>query len=132
MSAKWKEQALGVLPELAAEIEESDSPYQMWFSIHRAFEDAYAGSRNESLIRRIYDYADWCCQQPPGKPAADDLGTCVAVCFYEHIPELPAALNDMPRWFTKTDVITMKEILSYHVGEKGYQEILKVYDKKKR
>jgi len=130
MSAKWKEQALRVLPELAAEIEEADSPYQMWFSIHRAFEGAYAGSRNESLIGRIYDYANWCCQQSPGKTAADDLGTCVAVCFYEHIPELPAALNDMPRWFTKTDVISMKEILSYHVGEKGFQEILKAYDEK--
>ena len=132
MSAKWKEQALQVLPELKEEIEDAENPYRMWISIQDAFEDAYAESKNESLIRRIYGYADWCRQQPSGKTAADDLGTCVAVCFYEHIPELPAALNDMPRWFAKTDVITMKEILSYHVGEKGYQKILQAYDKKKR
>jgi len=71
MSANWKEQALRALPELTTEIEEAENPYQMWPSIREAFEDAYAGSRNESPIRRIYDYADWCCQQPSGKPAAD-------------------------------------------------------------
>ncbi len=108
MSANWKEHALQALPELTAEIEEAESSYQMWGSILDAFGDAYAESRNESLIRRIYDYADWCCQQPPGETAADDLGTCVAVCFFEHIPEIPAALNDMPRWFPKADVIAMK------------------------
>ena len=52
MSAKWKEQALQVLPELTAEIEGAESLYQMWISIRDAFEDAYDESRNESLIRK--------------------------------------------------------------------------------
>jgi hypothetical protein len=129
---KWKEQALQVLPELKEEIEEAENPYSMWISIRLAFDNAYGKQRNESLIRRIYGYAKWCYQQPRGETAEDDLLTCVAVCFYEHIPENPAALSDMPRWFTKEDVIGMREILSYHVGEKGFQEMLRAFKKKSR
>jgi len=52
-----------------------------------------------------------------------------ATCFYEHIPETLEALKDMPRWFSDSDVLTMKEIFSYMVGEEGYQRILLACDK---
>ena len=71
--------------------------------------------------------ASWCSEQPRGGSAADDLLTCVAVCFYEDIPDNPAALADMPRWFTEEEVIDMKEIFSYQIGEKGFQLILNAF-----
>jgi hypothetical protein len=41
-----------------------------------------------ALFKRILEYADWSLDQPAGKTANDDLGTCVYCCFIEHIPEI--------------------------------------------
>lgn len=109
-----------------------NSPYDLWLVLTEAFKEAYKAPRNEDLVSRIYCHADWCCSQPGGATAEDDLGSCVCVCFYEHIPELPEALVDMPRWFAQSDVLTMKEISSYHVGEEGFQRILLAYQRAER
>ena len=101
----------------------------LWSQLRDLFDLAYGPPRNEDLIKRIYDYADWCCQQPSGTTAEDDLATCVAVSFYEHIPECQEALQDMPRWFTLDDVRAMRDTFSYMVGEEGYQRILQAYSR---
>lgn len=76
---------------------QADTPYLLWFELREAFERVYEESpRGELLIRRIYQYSDWCCSQPRGKTAEDNPLTCVAVCFYEHIPTHTAAREDMP------------------------------------
>ena len=126
---EWGREAFNRFPELIDRFDSVDSPYLLWIEIRLAFEDAYKEPRNEDLISRIYAYADWCCAQPEGTTAEDDLGTCVAVCFYEHIPESPEALADMPRWFKLSDVHLMKEIFSYMVGEEGFQRILLAYQR---
>lgn len=129
----WKAEAYRRFPELHVQFSDADTPYLLWFELRDAFHDAYSRlPLNEGLIKQIYDYADWCCSQPRGDTAEDDLLTCVAVAFYEHIPESPAAVADMPRWFTLEDVGAMKEVLSYHVGFDGYKEILDAYARKKR
>jgi hypothetical protein len=133
LSDTWKTEAFSRFPELREQFEfaECDTPYSLWSELCDAFDAAYEPPRDESMIKRVYDYADWCCQQPRGQTAEDDLLTCVAVSFYEHIPESPAALADMPRWFTLDDVRTMKETFSYMVGEDGFQKILDVYSQRK-
>jgi hypothetical protein len=124
---EWGKEALNRFPELLDRFDQVDSPYLLWFELTEAFKEAYKTPRNEDLIARIYAYADWCCSQPEGNTAEDDLGTCVCACFYEHIPEFPEALEDMPRWFSRPDVLTMKTIFSNMVGEEGYQKILSVF-----
>ena len=84
---RWREKANEMFPELALSFERVDSPYDLWVELWLAFEDAYDKTPpDESLIRRIYRYSDWCCEQPRGTTAADDLFTCVCVSFYELIP----------------------------------------------
>jgi hypothetical protein len=34
----------------------------------------------------------------------------------------------MPRWFSRSDVLMMKETFSYMVGEEGFQRILSAYE----
>src|SRR4051812_24225798 len=98
---RWRKIASKMFPELADVISEAETPYILWLWLRLAFEKAYEASpRDESLIARAYAYADWCARSPRGKMASDDLLTCVAVCFWEHIPEYPAVSADMPRWFT--------------------------------
>ena len=123
MNTDWRDEALRRFDQFAASIAEADTPYRVWIDLNAAFETAYA-ERNETLVRAIYDYAGWCCRQPPAATANEDLGACVACCLFEHIPLIPEALHDMPRWWKLEDVVTMKEIFSYHAGPGGYAQIL--------
>jgi predicted protein tyrosine phosphatase len=119
----WLSEALRRFPQLGERLTEADTPYMVWIELRHVFEDAYK-SGDEALIGGIYQYAAWCCRQLAGKTAEDDLRTCVAACFFEHIPEHPKALHDMPRWWTIENVVLMKQIFSYHAGEDGYAKIL--------
>src|SRR5215467_8994756 len=132
---EWGREAFERFPELIDQFDNVESPMLLWIELAYAFDKAYKEPRNEDLISRIYAYADWCCEQPEGATAENDLATAVVVCFYEHIPECPEALADMPRWFKLSDVQLMKETFSYMVGEEGFQRILLAYqhyEKRKR
>ena len=106
---RWREKAREMFPELTsrldAALESVDSPYTLWYELREAFEAAYDTTPpDESLIRRIYQYSDWCCGQPRTDTAQDDLLTCVSVCFYEYIPLHAKARADMPRWWQPEDL----------------------------
>lgn len=120
----WKQKAEEMFPELASRFEEADTPYLLWFELREAFERAYAQSpRDESLIRRIYQYSYWCVGQPEGQTAEDDLATCVAVCFYEHIPQHSAAREDMPRWWKPEDLAGERNIFSYRLSLEQFADL---------
>lgn len=125
----WGREAFNRFPELIDRFDNADDPYLLWFELTEAFKNAYKAPRDEDLIARIYAFADWCCSQPEGATAGDDLGTCVCVCFYEHIPQSAEAVEDMPRWFSRSDVLAMKDTFSYLVGEEGFQRILLAYER---
>jgi hypothetical protein len=123
----WREEAERLLPELAENAREAETPYLLWFDIREGFENAYEQTpRNESLIRRVYHFASWCDTQPQGQTADDDLTTCVAVCFYEHIPQHPEARMDMPRWFSLRVFEGMEHVFRYHLSD-GEFRILRRY-----
>jgi hypothetical protein len=124
MNAEWRSEALSRFPELRERADGLDTPYMVWIELQTLFERAYQEPRNEDLIERIYDYSAWCVDQPGGKTATDDLGTCVCVCFYEHIPTCEEAVKDMPRWWSREDVVGMERIFSYLVGDEGYARVL--------
>ena len=130
LSSLWREEADKRFPELSVLFRENecDTPYLLWFELRDQFHKPYEAPINRDLINRIYRYADWCCEQPQGETAEDDLATCVAVSFYEHIPESERAIEDMPTWFTLKDVIAMKDIFSYVVGEDGFARIVEKYN----
>jgi hypothetical protein len=114
----WRETAFELLPELRDKISdpEIDSPYSLWSELRDAFTRAYdASPRDQSLIGRIYRYADWCASAPRGEGASDDLLTCVCVCFYEHISQNPSAREDMPRWISYDDFVASEAIFQYHL-----------------
>lgn len=114
----------GHRPEL---FEFVDSSYSMWTNLRDALVEAYKDPWDEPTIRTIYEFAEWCCNQPRGEAAKDDLSTCVCVCFYEHIPQSEQAMKDMPRWFTLDEVREMEQVFSYQVGNEGFQKILQCY-----
>ena len=127
-SVEWREEAARVFPELSEELSECDSPMGFWCELNLTFERAYESPVNEDLIRRIYQFADWCLQHhEEDVDAGEHLPTCVCVAFYEHIPSYPAARADMPRWFLREDVLLMKQTFSYHTSEKDYEDLLALF-----
>ena len=123
--ARWRAEALRLLPELQKAIDSSHEIMAFWIEAQLAFQRAYERKPpDESLIARIYSYADWCTNARRGPDAGHDPSTAIAVAFFEDIPTIPAALADMPRWFTFKEVAENKPIFSYHIGEEGYQQLL--------
>ena len=128
--AKWRAEALARLPELRKKIDAADNVMALWDEVRGAFEQAYRDEPpNESLIARVYSFADWCVRAPRGSDAAHDPLTAVLVCFYEHVPEFGPARDDMPRWFTYEEVAQGKSVFAYMIGEEKYRELLKYMDK---
>ena len=123
----WREKAEQMFPELAAAVREAETPYTLWSELCDAFDSAYGPPRDESLVERIYRYADWCIDQPQGETADDDLTTCVAVSFYEHIPEHPEARADMPRWFSLEDFLGMEKLFRYHLSDAEFDALMKYF-----
>lgn len=123
--ARWRAEALSRLPELRRDITSSDNVMALWIELQLAFEKAYkADPSDESLIARIYSFADWCIQAPRNPDTEHDPSTAATVAFYEHIPTIPQAREDMPRWFRYSEVAQSRDIFSYLIGEQSYQELL--------
>ena len=119
---EWKTQAKKQFPEFTDEIGGYGTPYLLWAKLRDAFFSAYE-HRDESLIKRIYEYSDWCISQPQGLTAADDLATCVSVCFYEDIPTNRLAREDMPRWFTASDFFAMQKTFEANLSAAEFEDL---------
>jgi len=119
-----------MLPELQSEIIGSETPMSLWVEIPYYFDEAYEEPRNESLIERIYQYADWCLGQDKGETAEEHLPTCVVTCFWEHIPTCKAARDDMPRWFSFEEVMANKHFFEYLLTEEEFEELKEIYSNK--
>lgn len=117
------QKAESMFPDLVPEFDEVDNPYLLWIELRSVFEKAYERDpRDESMIERIYRYSDWCMSQPRGQTSGDDLFTCVAVCFYEHIPEHPGAREDMPRWWLAEDLVE-SGVFHYHLTDDEFRDL---------
>lgn len=126
---EWKRKALEILPEIKDDILESDNPMYLWIMVVLAFDEAYEEPRNESFIKRVYDYEEWCLEQDEGETAEEHLPTCVVTAFWEHIPTNQAAREDMPRWFSLEDVLANQHFFSYHLTDENFQDLVDSYSK---
>lgn len=131
--AKWRAEALARLPELRKKIDAAENVLALWDEIRHAFERAYLEDpRNESLIARVYSYADWCVDAPRASDAAHDPLTAVMVCFYEWIPPFKPARDDMPRWFTYDEIAESRSVFSYMIDAREFGELLRYMDRHRK
>jgi hypothetical protein len=126
--ARWRAAAIERLPELRHVIATADSVMALWIELRLSFEQAYR-ENNESLIARIYSFADWCVEAPRAFDAGRDPFTAALVGFYEHIPGIPEARKDMPRWFRSSEVSENKQVFAYLIGEQAYQDLVSYLEK---
>lgn len=133
---EWQRKALELLPEMQDEILESENPMQLWIELSLCFDEAYEEPKNESFIRRVYDYENWCLTQDAQtakrdvtERAENHLPTCVAVAFWEHIPTNKAAREDMPCWFSVEDVLASQDIFGYFLTDENFRDLIDMYSK---
>lgn len=105
-------------------IAEAENVMSLWIELHFKFEDAYRDPKDDDLIARIYSFADWCLAAPRNEDAGHDPATGVMVGFYEHIPQLKAAREDMPRWFHYDEVARSRSVFAYLIGDHAFDELL--------
>jgi S-adenosylmethionine-dependent methyltransferase len=124
----WRDMALQMFPELQDRIEDAENPYALWNDLIMPFEDAYEREPPDtSLIARVYKYARWCEDQPRAATAEDDLLTCIAVCFFEHIPKTPGARKDMPNWFSWEEFAANRRAFHYLVNDEEFAELEEIF-----
>ena len=123
--AKWRAEAIKRLPELRRVIAEAPEVMALWIDIQRAFEDAYkADPPNDSLIARIYSFADWCMDARRNADAGRDPLSAVLVAFYEDIPGFKPARDDMPRWLSYDEVAQNRQVFSYQIGDEAFDALV--------
>jgi hypothetical protein len=124
--AKWRAEALERLPELREQIESAAEIMAFWIEASLAFQRAYeCQPPDESLISRVYAFADWCKTAPRLQHPGRDPSTAVMLAFYEHIPTIAAARREMPKWFTYDEVAGNKPVFAYYIGDTEYQRLLR-------
>lgn len=126
----WRSRGAELLPELAEQISQAEEPMEAWIEISSSFQKAYREPRDEDLIRRTYEFAFWSLEHGERDPQAGrDLPTCVVVGFLEEIPIYQASREDMPRWFTRPEVLAMRETFTYlYTGE--FESLLALWDER--
>ena len=119
----WKTAALAMMPDLAEEVARADTPYLLWIDLYEAFRAAYEPPVDHALIGRVYRYAKWCLDQPRGDRFEDDINTCACLCFYQNIPLLPRARDELGRWLTPEDFSTLRMVLRFHSDDAAFERI---------
>jgi hypothetical protein len=122
--SRWRAEAISRLPEHRKLIENAEGMMALWIELCLLFERAYASPADSDLIRKIYEYARWCCNRPRVDDPGDDPLTCVCCAFFEHIPTIPAAHRDMHHWFTVSDVLESKGVFSYLIGDDDFENLV--------
>jgi hypothetical protein len=116
-STDWKSAALAIVPELAGEIAKAETPYLLWIDLYQAFREAYDPPGNDALIGQIYRYAKWCLDQPRAERYEDDIRTCVCLCFYQNVPLLRPARDELGKWLATEDFSALKFVLRFHCDD---------------
>jgi len=82
---EWYTRAIETFPEEQEAIKNIvGTPMGLWITLSQLFEAAYTEAPpNESIIRRIYQFAKWCLSQEQENDARWDLPTCVICGLYE-------------------------------------------------
>ena len=127
----WLKKAAEYLPELEDVITREQplpGPMGLWIDLYFELVKAYDVSPiNEDLIRRIYDFAGWCLNQPNTPDAATDVSSAVAVAFFEDLPSNRRIAEDLHRWMSIETFRDLENLFRYHLSDEEYQRFSKEF-----
>lgn len=131
--ALWRTQALNRFSRLKQCIESSETVMSFWGELWFEFEKAYRCKPiDEAMIMAVYRFADWCVNAPRNDDASRDPLSSTVVCFFEHILYFKPSRDDMPRWFSYSDVKQSKQVFSYMIGEAEYELLVEYMEQNQK
>ena len=130
----WRSKALTNFPELEYEITRNQGgPIGLCTDLHIALLAAYRASPiNDSLIRRIYDYAAWSFRQPETGDTETDLSNAVAVGLIESLPLDQRVSDDLYRWLSVETFEGCEGLFRRHLSEEEYRKLHSDFIRKKK
>ena len=118
-------------PEIKRHLSEGDEqlPYLYFSYVAWWIETLSPSEVSDDLIQRITSFGDWCCSQPEGKDASDDLGTILMVGLYENLGGSESGRKILSRIWQEEYVIKSEKYLKQWLGGDDYQKLLTEYKK---
>ena len=129
---EWRAKAAECFPEFREIVDEARDPICLWIDLFMCLCNAYdLTPPNDDMIRRIYDFADWCFRQPETDSVETDLSSAVVVSLIESIPLDQRVAADLHRWFSIEDIKGFESLLRYHQIKEEYDKFLLDFIRKK-
>ena len=125
----WRRVALEKIPKLRRLIEAAPNVMALWIELQLklAHGDLYQSSLDEKVIAGIFNYASWCLN----KSHNWDTKPAVVCAFYEHLPKMKEAREDLPNHMSMEDFLKLKEDFRYLLSEKEHEEFVKEFLRRK-
>lgn len=100
-----------LFPDLRAEISEPDcSVYELFSLLLPRCRSAYDNG-DAAELERIFAFATWCSSQ-----RANELWNAAGVAFFEHLPDIPGLVGDLPRWVPKAVFEDVASLLQQRIS----------------
>jgi hypothetical protein len=129
----WQAKALEYFPELEYEINRNQGGATgLWGDSTMLSRVPIGNIRPEGLIRRIYDYAAWCFQQPTTGNAETDLSSATAVGLIESPPLDQQVSEDLYRWLSVETFDGCESLFRHHLSGKEYENFRSEFIRKKK
>ena len=130
----WRAKALESFPDLQDIVkEEQGGPIGLWIELFYKLTRAYDEQpSNDDLIRRIYDYADWCLNQPSTGDATTDPSSAAAVGLFESIPLNQNVSEDLHRWISVEQFEGFENLFRYLQSDEEYLRFTDKFMRKKK
>jgi hypothetical protein len=110
MSA-WRRIAIEKFPAHRPLVERSESVGMLWTDLWYIFVRAHHEPQDDETIRRVYEFARWCCVASNSA----DVATSAVCHFYEHLPTSDPVRRDLPKHMTTQEFQEVSEAFKYHL-----------------
>lgn len=121
--AAWRKRLIELFPHKAADWSSETSVYlALGTLLHEVVLPAHK-ENDEDALRKAYGFAAWCFAQPA-------LVNAAGVSFYEHLPDDPDTLEQMPRWVSPAIFSNVQELIRGRITESQWSALLESYRKK--
>jgi hypothetical protein len=124
--SEWRRHAINEFPEMRQAIDEAQSVHGVFFELLPALHGAYREpTRNESLIRRIYAFAEW-----SSSAEHADISGAAMTSFYEHLPEFRTAWLDLPNRVSPASLASIRDYLRGYLLPAEYARAISELDQR--
>lgn len=122
-------EVLSRFPEIEQYLSQGDEdlPYVYFSYIAWWIESLPRSEITGDIITRVSSFGDWCCTQPEGEDASNDLPTILMVGLYESLGGSDSGRKVLSKIWPEDYVRNSEKYLSQWLGDSDYAKLLTEY-----